>query len=119
MKVYIEQLNDHIVHIVESESDEFLAVASKLESFKVILSDLKSAMKEFHKNFASEKERAEEVFLYLTSQYAELKAMVDEKKKLAYLVRLQEMYSEVELKVREVMTYLDVEECVRILVELK
>lgn len=55
LKIYIEHLNEHIIEIVESESDEFLAVASKLESFKIILSDLKTGMREFHKEFKSEK----------------------------------------------------------------
>ena len=40
LKVYIEQLNEHIVKIVESESDEFLTVASQLENFKITLTDL-------------------------------------------------------------------------------
>jgi len=44
----LEQLNEHIIKIVESESDEFLMVATKLESFKDILGDLKDSMKEFH-----------------------------------------------------------------------
>ena len=45
LKAYLEQLNDHIIRIVESEADEFLQVAAKLEHFKTILSDVKEATK--------------------------------------------------------------------------
>ena len=48
MKLYLEALNEHIIKIVESESDEFLSVASKLENFKDVLGDLKDSVKEYY-----------------------------------------------------------------------
>lgn len=40
-------LKEHIIKIVETESDEFLSAATKLDGFKIILSDLKDSIKEF------------------------------------------------------------------------
>lgn len=45
-------LKDHIIKIVETESDEFLKVAAKLHGFKSILSDLKDSIKDFQKLFS-------------------------------------------------------------------
>ena len=42
-------LKDHIIKIVETESEEFLSVAAKLEGFKQILNDLKEFMRGFQK----------------------------------------------------------------------
>jgi len=39
------------VKIVESESDEFLTVASKLEGFKTMLKDLKDSMSDLKTRF--------------------------------------------------------------------
>ena len=51
LKAYISGLNEQIVRIVESESDEFLTVAAKLEAFKAILAELKAALTDFHGDF--------------------------------------------------------------------
>jgi hypothetical protein len=67
LKAYLESLNDHIVKIVESESDEFLTVAQKLESFKSILRDLKDSMSDFKSRFSSQKESTWQVLGYMAS----------------------------------------------------
>ena len=41
--------------IVETESDEFLSISSKLEGFKTVLNDLKDSIKSFHNSYHSEK----------------------------------------------------------------
>ena len=53
LKTYLESLNDHIVKIVESESDEFLTVAQKLEAFKTMLRDLKDSVGDFKTRFTA------------------------------------------------------------------
>lgn len=40
-------LKDQIIRIVEAESEEFISVSIKLESFKAILTDLKDSIKNF------------------------------------------------------------------------
>jgi hypothetical protein len=48
-------LKDHIIKIVETESNEFLKVAAKLDGFKMHLIDLKESIKDFQKLFSNEK----------------------------------------------------------------
>ena len=86
-------------------------------------------MKDFHFNFSLEKSSLTQIFEYLLSDYHELKSMVDEKRRLERLIELQEMYSQIESKVKELKdivdrgtddaTYIELEECVRILSEIK
>ena len=40
-------LKEHIIKIVETESEEFLSASTQLEGFKNQLSDLKDSIKEF------------------------------------------------------------------------
>ena len=49
-------LKDHIIKIVETESDEFLSVSNKLEGFKSVLSDLKDSIRDFNVIFQDEKQ---------------------------------------------------------------
>ena len=51
--------------IVETEQEGFLEVAAKLDGFKLILSDLKDSVKDFHDNFKSEKAKVDQVYGYL------------------------------------------------------
>jgi len=47
------------VRIVETEQDEFLSVASKLDDFKDMLTDLKESAVDFHEIFCKEKTKTE------------------------------------------------------------
>ena len=119
LKQYIEELNDHIVKIVESESEEFLEVGSKLECFRKVLTELKEGLKTFHQRFTFEKGRTEQALGYLESQYSELSAMVAEKERLESLVRLQEMYQVLLDKVKSIEEPWEIEECSRMVITLR
>ena len=125
LKGYIEQLNEHIIKIVESEADEFLSVAGKLDSFRHVLTDLKDASKDFQRRFGVEKDNTVKIFRYLGQRYEELQTLISEKEKLIRLIQVQESYSGLESKVKEFPkeglrdSYIELEECARVLVELK
>ena len=74
-------------------------VASKLDGFRQILTDLKDSHNDFHMNFVNEKSKTDKVYGYLVEQYTQLQAMIEERKELAELVELQELYSEVQDRV--------------------
>ena len=65
LKAYLETLNEQIVKIVESESDEFLLVASKMDGFKGHMRDVKEAMLDYQTHFASEKAHTSQILTYL------------------------------------------------------
>ena len=69
-------------------------VATKLESFKDILGDLKDSMKEFHQAFKQEKDQTQDVFTFIQLQYEELNIIIHEKEKLEKLVLIQEQFNE-------------------------
>ena len=75
-KQYLETLTNQIVKIVEKESDSFMDVASKLDGFRQILSDLKDSHTDFHASFVSEKAKTEQVYGYLLEQHALLQDMI-------------------------------------------
>ena len=72
LRQYLEVLTNQIVKIVEKESDSFMDVASKLDGFRQILSDLKDSHTDFHGNFVSEKAKTQQVYAYLLEQHAML-----------------------------------------------
>ena len=82
--------------IVETESEGFLDVASKLDGFRQILTDLKDSHSDFHANFSAEKAKTDQVYGYLLEQYVSLQAMLHERKELNELVKLQTIYDEVQ-----------------------
>lgn len=57
LKLYVESLNEHIIQIIESESEEFLQVSGKLERLKDMMGHLRESVREFHKVFQNEKEQ--------------------------------------------------------------
>ena len=65
LKQYLDVLKDHIIKIVETESDEFLSVSNKLEGFKSVLNDLKDSIRDFNVIFQDEKQQTSQVFTYL------------------------------------------------------
>ena len=65
LRQYLEVLTNQIVKIVEKESDSFMDVASKLDGFRQILTDLKDSHTDFHVNFVSEKAKTQQVYAYL------------------------------------------------------
>ena len=89
-------LKEQIVSIVETESEGFLDVASKLDGFRQILTDLKNSHCDFHANFSAEKAKTDQVYGYLLEQYVSLQAMLHERKELIELVKLQSIYDEVQ-----------------------
>ncbi|CDW83466.1 ldlcp-related protein [Stylonychia lemnae] len=128
LKTYLELLNEHIIKIIESESDEFLQVAAKLESFKDILGDLKDSVKDFHSAFKNEKTQTQDIFAYMQQQYEELNIIIYEKEKLQNLVNIQEQFCQMEqlIKSYDIIaqqaaedSYLELEQCIRILSDLK
>ena len=72
LKKYLEVLTNQIVKIVEKESDSFMDVASKLDGFRQILTDLKDSHNDFHMNFVNEKGKTDKVYGYLVEQYTQL-----------------------------------------------
>ena len=85
--------------IVETESEGFLRVAAKLDGFKQLLQDMKQAAVDFSDSFAHERHNTEQLYAYLLEEYVELREMVSERARLAHLVRIQEMYAEVQDRV--------------------
>ena len=71
-------------------------VASKLDGFRQILSDLKDSHTDFHANFVSEKAKTQQVYGYLLEQHAMLQTMLQERNELASLVELQGLFTELE-----------------------
>ena len=59
LRSYLEVLKEQIVSIVETESEGFLDVASKLDGFRQILTDLKDSHSDFHANFVAEKSKTD------------------------------------------------------------
>ena len=92
-------LKEQIVGIVETESEGFLDVASKLDGFRQILTDLKDSHSDFHANFSAEKAKTDQVYGYLLEQYVSLQAMLHERKELKELVKLQQIYNEVQKRI--------------------
>lgn len=88
LKNYLEVLTNQIVKIVEKESDSFMDVASKLDGFRQILTDLKESHTDFHSNFVSERAKTERVYSYLLEQHASLQQMIEEREELATLVEI-------------------------------
>lgn len=74
--------------IVESESDEFLNVASKLEHLQTYLTTLKQSFKDFHTSFALEKTRTKDMLDYMGKQWEELSENIKEKQELENLVKV-------------------------------
>ena len=62
---YLDVLKEQIVSVVETQSEGFLDVASKLDGFKQILTDLKDSHSDFHANFIAEKAKTDQVYNYL------------------------------------------------------
>eukprot|EP00347_Sterkiella_histriomuscorum_P008964 403343057 len=124
LKLYLEALNEHIIKIVESESDEFLSVASKLENFKDVLGDLKDSVKEYYQIFKTEKGDAIETFSFLQQQYSELESVVNERDQLERLIMILEKYENIQSGIKKIKNgkseemYLDLEETVRDFQEL-
>ena len=86
LKFYMEALNEHIIRIIESESEEFLQVSGKLERLKDMMAHLKESVRDFHKVFQHEKDQTSQVFTYLGQQYKELVTLIREKEDLEQLV---------------------------------
>jgi len=92
LRLYIEQLNDQIVKIVESEADEFLTVGAKMEGVKSFLSDLKESQRNFQKEYSSQRHHAESILTYLSKQYAELKEMLEQRQQLTTSITHSQEY---------------------------
>ena len=69
-------------------------VASKLDGFRQILTDLKDSHTDFHSNFVSEKAKTQQVYGYLLEQHAILQDMIKERTELATLVEMQSLYDQ-------------------------
>lgn len=95
VKNYLEVLTNQIVKIVEKESDSFMDVASKLDGFRQILTDLKDSHTDFHQNFVSEKAKTDQVYGYLLEKQAVLQEMINERNELKMLVELQNLFNQV------------------------
>ena len=65
LRSYLDVLKEQIVSVVETQSEGFLDVASKLDGFKQILTDLKDSHSDFHANFIAEKAKTDQVYNYL------------------------------------------------------